>query len=399
MNTLAEDKLRSSSPVRSSREAHYQRVAALSREIARNFAAQADLLQIEGLAWLHECPRELFADLAEANPVVRGIQRAQGKEPAALMSEIVTLANSLDEMIEWLPVEHQTVAQMLEELREMNGLGLWRPEVEAALGRIVKPNWQAALTAGGLLPVAPIQAVRTLGLLPEEQVSADLLYQTAQHDPVLTSDLLTVVNSWSSPLLRKKISSLREALFQLGTSTARKVILAAATRKMLSSPSVKGLWNHSLEVAGWTQQMGEMAGIDPATAFLAGLLHDVGRLAIEKLDSETLAVRSRLSEPGIPVLWVDLVSCRHDHAEIGGALLWRWNFPKAMVEAIAMHHSPERSESKLASIVYLAEVRSREWEDEPSPLKFRAALKTAGLTREQFQMSEPRDLFSSILAA
>ena len=289
--------------------------------------AKEELADIEALAWLHECPKTLFGDLAESNPVVRGLLRAQGKEPGALMSEIVTLANSLDEMIEWLPVEHQTVTQMLEELREINGLGLWRPEVEAALGQIVKPNWEAVLLAGTRLPVTAIGAVRNLGTIPEDEVSAELLYQTAGHDPVLTGDLLRVVNSWSCPSLRKRVSSLREAIFHLGTASARTVLLAAGTRKIFASKSIVGLWKHSVEVAAHAQRLGELAGCDPEEAFLAGLLHDVGRLAIEMLDAETLATRARLSEPGIPVVWVDLVTCRHDHAEIGGALLWRWNFP------------------------------------------------------------------------
>ncbi len=403
MNILAEDLPTSSTPVRSSREAHYQRVAALSREIARALSPRAELRdelkEMEAFAWLHECPREFFSDLAESNPVVRGLMCAQGKEPGALMSEIVTLANSLDEMIEWLPVEHQTVTQMLEELKEMNGLGLWRPEVEAALRRIVKASWEKVMLAGSRLPVAAIGAVRNLGLIPEAEVTSELLYQTAGHDPVLTGDLLRVVNSWSCPSLRKKVSSLREAIFHLGTASARTVLLAAAARKVYPSKSILGLWKHSVEVAAQAQRFGEIAGIDPEAAFLAGLVHDIGRLAIELLDPETLATRSRLSEPGIPVVWIDLVTCRHDHAEIGGALLWRWNFPRNIVDAITLHHSPERSASKLAAVLYLAEVRSGECEEEPSPVKLNSALQTAGLTREQFRSSEPTDLFSSILAA
>jgi putative nucleotidyltransferase with HDIG domain len=399
MNTLAEDLLTSSTAVRSSREAHYQRVAALSREIARSFGARANLQDIEALAWLHECPGDIFSDLAESNPVVRGLMSVHGKEPGALMSEIVTLANSLDEMIDWLPVEHQTVTQMLEELKEMNGLGLWRPEVEEALRKICRANWETVLTAGGRLPVASIHAVRNLGVIPEVDVSAELLYQTAGHDPVLTGDILRVVNSWSCPSLRRRISSLRDAIFHLGTTSARTVMLAAAARKVYASKALLGLWKHSVEVAALAQSMGEAVGFDPEVAFMAGLVHDVGRLAIEMLDAETLAIRERLSEPGIPVVWVDLVTCRHDHAEIGGALLWRWNFPRTIVDAISLHHSPERSASKLAAILYLAEVRSGGLEDEPSQVKLNAALKTAGLSREQFRRSEPRELLTSILAA
>jgi putative nucleotidyltransferase with HDIG domain len=399
MNTLAEDALPSSIRPQSSRDAHYQRVAVLAREIARYFHLHNEARELEAVAWLHECPRDIFGDLAKSSPVVRGLLQAEGKDPGALIGEIVTIANSLDEMVDWLPVEHQTVTQMLEELKVMNDLKLWRPEVEAALGKVVKGQWEACLAAGNRLPVSALGSLRSLAMVPEEEVSVDLLYRTAGHDPVLTGDLLRVVNSWVCPSLRKRVSSLREAICHLGTETARTVLLASGARKIYSSKATLGLWKHSIEVAAHAQQLGSLAGCDPEAMFLSGLVHDVGRLAIEMLDAETLAKRERMSERGVPVVWVDLMTCRHDHAEIGGALLWRWNFPRSIVDAVALHHAPERSASKLASVLYLAEMRSGEFEDEPSRIKMESALRTAGVTREQLYSSEPKELFSSILAA
>jgi putative nucleotidyltransferase with HDIG domain len=399
MNTFAEDVLTPSKFTRSSREAHYQRVAALAREIARSFPLQREARDLEAVAWLHECPRDIFSDLAESNPVVRGLLRAQGQDPGALMGEIVTVANALDEMIAWLPVEHQTVTQMLDELRVMNGLGLWRPEVEAALGKVVTGRWEAVLAAGGRLPVTAISSVRNLAAIPAAEVSVEMLYQTAGHDAVLTGDLLRVVNSWACPSLRKRVTSLREAICQLGTETARTVLLASAARKVFSSKAILGLWKHSIEVAAHAQNLGGLAGYDPEAAFLSGLVHDVGRLAIEMLDADTLAARGRLSEPGVPLVWVDLITCRHDHAEIGGALLWRWNFARTIVDAVTLHHAPERSAAKLASILYLAELRCGEFEDEPSQVKLNYALRTTGLTREQVRESKPKEFYSDILAA
>jgi putative nucleotidyltransferase with HDIG domain len=404
MNTLAEEPLTSSTLSRSSREAHYQRVAVLAREIARffptnMFPSAKEIKELEAVAWLHECPRDLFADLAEANPVVRGLLREQGKDPEALMGEIVSIANSLDEMIEWLPVDQQTVTQMLDELKTINQLGLWRPEVEKALGKVVKAHWESVLSKGGQLPVTAVNSVRNLATIPPQEVSAEVLYQTAGHDPVLTGDLLRVVNSWACPNLRKRVSSIRDAICHLGTETSRTVLIASAARKVYASKTIVGIWKHSIEVAAHAHNLGKLAGCDPEAAFLAGLVHDVGRLAIEMLDEETIGIRKRLSEPGVPAVWVDLVTCRHDHAEIGGALLWRWNFPRAVVDAVTLHHAPERTPSALASILYLAEVRSGSVEDDPSPIKMQAALKTSGLTREQVRESEPSAILASIMAA
>ena len=128
---------------------------------------------------LHECPRDIFSNLAESNPVVRGLLGAQGKDPGALMAEIVTLANAFDEMIEWLPVEHQSVTQMLEELQQMNGLGLWRPAVGAALSQVTKRHWETVLDAGSRLPVTALNAVKNLGVVPIDDLTPEMLYETA----------------------------------------------------------------------------------------------------------------------------------------------------------------------------------------------------------------------------
>ncbi len=405
MNTFSGNVLAFPRPNRSTRDAHNQRVAALAQEIARHFPLHSAASEVEAVAWLHDCPRGIFSDLAKfdelakATPVVRGLLQAGGKDPGALIGEIVTVANSFDEMIEWLPVEHQTVAQMLEELDLMNDLGLWRPAVAAALRKVVKPQWDALIRAGSRLPVSAIGAVRNLAAISEDDISEDLICRTAGNDPVLTGDLLRVVNSWACPWLLKRVSSVREAICQLGTRTARTVLLTSAARKIYSSKAMVGLWQHSIEVAAHAQHLGTLAGCDPEVTFLGGLMHDVGRLAIEMLDEETLAKRRRLGESGVPVLWLDLVTCGYDHAELGGELLQRWNFPSSVSESVALHHSPERTASKLASLLYLAETRSSESEDQPSAIKLNYALQTTGLTREQLRESAPKDLFTSIIAA
>jgi hypothetical protein len=66
---------------------------------------------------------------------------------------------------------------------------------------------------------------------------------------------------------------------------------------------------------------------------------------------------------------------------------------------VSMHHSPERSASKLASVLYLAELRSDEFEDEPSQIKLNYALRASALNREQIRESKPEEVYARILAA
>jgi putative nucleotidyltransferase with HDIG domain len=148
---------------------------------------------------------------------------------------------------------------------------------------------------------------------------------------------------------------------------------------------VCGLWKHSVHVAQIASELATLCGCDPEEAFLAGLLHDVGRLAIEKLDHTLLEARSRLMEQGIPPVWVDLVTCWHDHGEIGGVLLERWNLPFGLVDAVKFHHLPERSDGELTLLVYLAELRSGGNEDFYSASRLNYALDLTGLSMAQVQ--------------
>jgi putative nucleotidyltransferase with HDIG domain len=159
------------------------------------------------------------------------------------------------------------------------------------------------------------------------------------------------------------------------------------------------LWKHSVEVAAYAAELAILCGCDREEAFTAGLLHDIGRLAMAKLDGNTLDRRARLAELKLPTAWIDLVTCRHDHAEIGGSLLQSWSFPQSTVEAVQHHHSPERSESKLAAVVYLAEVRTGSAEDMPSLVRNGSALARTGLSLAEVHGVRPRDQFAAILAS
>jgi putative nucleotidyltransferase with HDIG domain len=386
-------------------DAHCCRVRALAKEIARFFDIHNRAKLIESLAWLHDCPPQLLSgsmqtrntdesvnqggshDLGEQiRDGVRGLHGAQiGDDDTALAAEMVSMANSVDEMLEWRQFEHQTVEDIFEELFEINQICLWRPEVEAALRVMSQDLLQEAIAEGDRLPVSALAVVRSLATVPTELLTIETLCRAVSVDPVLAGDLLRVVNSWGHPMLRGRVSSVRKAIWHLGTEQTRSVLMAAASRNLFASSAVRGLWKHSVHVAEIAADLSTLCGCDPEEAFLAGLLHDVGRLAIEKLDRTTLETRSRLTEHNIPTVWVDLVTCWHDHGEVGGALLEKWNLPSGLVDAVKFHHLPECSDGEITSVVYLAELRSGGNEDFHSARRLDYALDLTGLSLAQVQ--------------
>jgi putative nucleotidyltransferase with HDIG domain len=271
--------------------------------------------------------------------------------------------------------------------------------VLAALALVSQDKLAAVLEARDRLPVGAIATVRKLAVIPSELLSVDYLERSAAQDPVLAADLLRTVNSWNYPTLRKRISSLKEAVVHLGTEQAKAVLLSSAARGLFASNTIRGLWKHSVEVSGTAKELARMCGYNEDEALVAGLLHDIGRLALEKLDRETLERRARLMEQEMPAVWTDLVTCQHDHSEIGGALLENWGLPDTTVEAVASHHAPERTNSTLAAILHLAEVRADENEDRPSLAKLHHALNMTGLSLNDVTSAKPAEFFSALLVS
>src|SRR5262249_28547312 len=105
------------------------------------------------------------------------------------------------------------------------------------------------------------------------------------------------------------------------------------------------LWRHSLMTATAAEilvQSDTLTGMDSSAAFTAGLLHDIGKLAINQvLDKEQLAALHYLvAEQGVSRVEAEKKVIGADHAEVGGFLLYSWSLPPGIVEAVANHHQP-----------------------------------------------------------
>jgi HD-like signal output (HDOD) protein len=135
-------------------------------------------------------------------------------------------------------------------------------------------------------------------------------------------------------------------------------------------------------------------------AAVLGLVHDIGRLVIQTLPDQHSAAHTRIAaESGCPVL-ADFLVCGCDHAELGADLLARWNFPDKFIEAVKHHHQPERTESRLASMLYLGEYVAGSDEDIPSISRLSHALTATGISvAECLDLGDPLRLEALLDAA
>ncbi|MFP4427166.1 MAG: HDOD domain-containing protein, partial [Spirochaetaceae bacterium] len=102
--------------------------------------------------------------------------------------------------------------------------------------------------------------------------------------------------------------------------------------------------------------------------YVGGVLHDMGKIVMSHVNPEMLdTIRSFCHSKDIePEILEDLVS-GVNHAEIGGLLAERWNFPEALVDAIRYHHAPTAAPEEFRDVVYtvyLANYLANHFEDE-----------------------------------
>jgi putative nucleotidyltransferase with HDIG domain len=279
---------------------------------------------------------------------------AVGRHSKSKPASILRLADAFDQDMEAQPILGEEVAEILERFRRDADAGLWSNEVVDSLVQATNPP-PLQPTDSWHVPVFPQAALRTLSLMSEPRANLADVVEAASLDPAIAGLIIQLANSaLFGP--RARISTLSKAVGRLGFATSQKVITSAALRPVFSSPKLQNAWQHSLQVADLSEQLASHSGkIDPAEAYLAGLVHDVGRIALISMPVYDAARIQGLVLSGCPPIYAESLLLRTDHAELGARIAEEWRLPHNMVAAIRQHHRPEKTENPLASLLYLAE--------------------------------------------
>jgi len=214
-----------------------------------------------------------------------------------------------------------------------------------------------------LPPFSPILN-RLLASLAREDVSFAELASLIEKDTVLAGNILRLVNSalYSLP---GTVSSVRHAVAILGLVKLRNVLLGMTISRLWRSVRTPPGWStaqfnlHSVAVATLADLLVEVVPApDAEGAFVAGLLHDMGKLlwAIA-LPEHYLAVWRALEQGRGDWLACEKELWGCDHAELSAAALERWKLPEPIRRAVRHHHAPELArggELDLAHVVHAA---------------------------------------------
>lgn len=229
---------------------------------------------------------------------------------------------------------------------------------------------QQILESVNNLPVLSEVVNRSIVMLGDTECSIRDLTDLISKDQSITAKIIKMANSafYGYP---RQIRTLSEAIVILGFRQIRTLLITASASTHLNG-TVEGymiakgdLWKHSYAVAyvaGLISKLSQKS--KPDEAFTAGILHDIGKLILGNfLKGSYSEVVKLANENKINFATAEEKLLGIHHAEVGGRILEKWNFPEFMVHTVRKHHNPlESDENKaLIGIVSLANTWVREF--------------------------------------
>lgn len=203
------------------------------------------------------------------------------------------------------------------------------------------------------IPTLPAIAMEAIRLMEGEQSNFDSIAELLKNDQVLTGRILRYVNS-AYIGTRTEISTISKAVSLLGFDAVRSIILSVSVFECFSGDLGKqqdklvNFWLHSIGVAVTAEALAKRLGFaDPDEAYLAGLIHDMGKLVCYlQLPKEFKELCHELEGQGGYSVEGDLPLDTEtrilgtNHIEVGKLIAKQWMFPRAIADAMWMHHQP-----------------------------------------------------------
>lgn len=208
------------------------------------------------------------------------------------------------------------------------------------------------------LPTIPTILRKILAIIEDPNVSLQKITDFVSSDPTLTARILKMVNSpvYGFP---GRISSVSHAMVILGLNAVKGLLLGVSVFELMQK-YMTGLWEHSLATAIFSRILATKKGIDaPEEVSVAGLLHDIGKVIFMiAFKEDYLKVLDQVKTDEKYLFEAERAYFGLTHAEVGGIISKRWNFPLKLIEPIMYHHRPQLSEKyqKETSIVHIANI-------------------------------------------
>lgn len=199
------------------------------------------------------------------------------------------------------------------------------------------------------LPTLPAVAARLLQITVQSDTQADEVTNLIQSDPALSAKIIALAAQSSKQVNRQIPASVGKAVMMLGFESVRNAVLSIKVFEALDSAAESDLhqfdrsafWKHSLAVACAARRLVVLIdkNVDQEEAFMCGLLHDMGKVALDSCLPKSFARIVEVSESSLGnIAEVERKILGIDHTTAGKRLAEKWGLPTAIVETIWLHH-------------------------------------------------------------
>ncbi|WP_234484898.1 HDOD domain-containing protein [Noviherbaspirillum pedocola] len=196
------------------------------------------------------------------------------------------------------------------------------------------------------LPTMPQVLLKLMQQCQDENAGMSELALLISQDPGLAGTVLTAANSSAYHRNGGRKPSIEQALMTLGTDMVKTLVISESVFQMFNEFSrpgaidLRGFWKHSLSAACLARALAQRIQHPHAEeAYLAGLLHDVGRLALLAAAPQEYAVNFHAYDDA-KLCWVEQRTLQMNHAEAGAWLVGRWKLDSFLADSIQYHHEP-----------------------------------------------------------
>ena len=195
------------------------------------------------------------------------------------------------------------------------------------------------------LPAMPHVLIKLMDCCQDDDAGLDDIADLISKDAAVTMCIMGAANSTTSPQFTRK-PGLRQALLALGMDTIRSLFISESVAQVFGGFShsdnhdLRGFWRHSYTAALASRKIAMMTGYPHLEeAYLAGLLHDVGRLALLAIaPNEYSTLLSHVDDAGLCV--AEAQTFHITHSEAGASLIERFHLDSFLADSILYHHEP-----------------------------------------------------------
>lgn len=212
------------------------------------------------------------------------------------------------------------------------------------------------------LPALPLVVSELLASFDDPDIELGQLAAKIANDQALAAKTLRLANS-SFYGLQSKVRTISQGIAVLGFDSVRALVVGAGVIGSFGSGEGKGFdfdgfWRHAIATALCARALARHGGRPPELSFVAGLLHDLGRLVlVTRFPDRYAEVSAERALRDCPLLEAERAVLGLDHAQVGRALGQHWRIPEAICRAIANHHQPMQQDyGELPAVVHVANV-------------------------------------------